>query len=113
MEFETLKLLLLLARLDRVPMSEQHLLIIDAADSAAELARTTRYPRLLFPCLFAERADAALEQERVRSRNYWGRLDVFTCPKMFKDAREFCSTGQNPQLLEKPIRQSRADGRYS
>jgi len=93
MEFETLKLLLLLARLDRVPMSEQHPLIIDAADSAADIARTTRYPRLLFPCLFAERVDAALEQERLRTCKYWGRLDEFACSKTLTDVRALCSTG--------------------
>jgi hypothetical protein len=94
MEFETLKLLLLLAWLDRVPMSEQHPLIIDAADSAADLARTTTYPRLLFPCLFAERVDAALEQERVRTRNYWGRLDEFACPKTVMDVLALGFTGE-------------------
>ena len=76
MEFETLKLLLLLSRLDGIPRSELHHLIINEADSAADLARTTRYPRLLFPCLFAERADIALHQERLRSRNYWETLDA-------------------------------------
>jgi hypothetical protein len=54
-------------------------LVIDAADSAAKLAGTTRYPRLLFPCLFAEQAEVALQQEHVRNRNYWeilGKLDA-------------------------------------
>ena len=79
MEFETLKIVLLLSRLDGIPRSELHHLVIDAADSAANLARATRYPRLLFPCLFAERADVALQQEHVRNRNYWeilGKLDA-------------------------------------
>jgi hypothetical protein len=75
MEFETWKVVLLLAQLDRVPKAELHPLIIDAADSAFQLAHATRYPRLLFPCLFTERADAALKLERVRFQNYWGNLN--------------------------------------
>jgi len=74
MEFETIKLLLLLRRLEAVPGSELHPLIIDAANSAAGLARATSYPGLVFPCLFAERVDTMLEQERVRVRNYWATL---------------------------------------
>jgi hypothetical protein len=75
-EFETLKIVLLLSRLDGVPRSELHHLIIDAADSAAELARATRYPRLLFPCLFSERTEVALQAEHIRNRNYWEKLDT-------------------------------------
>jgi hypothetical protein len=71
MEFETIKLLLLLKHLEAVPGSELHHLIIDAANSAAGLAQATPYPGLVFPCLFAERVDSMLEQERVRVRNYW------------------------------------------
>jgi hypothetical protein len=71
MEFETIKLLLLLKRLEGVAGSELHPLIIDAADSAAGLARATPYPGLVFPCLFAERVELVLEQERVRTRRYW------------------------------------------
>lgn len=74
MEFETVKLLLLLKRLEAVPGSELHLLIIDAANSAANLARATPYPGLVFPCLFSERVEISLEQERVRARNYWAPL---------------------------------------
>ena len=76
MEFETLKIVLLLSRLDGIPKSELHHLVIDAADSAAVLVRATRYPGLLFPCLFAERADVALQQEHVRNRSYWEKLDA-------------------------------------
>lgn len=71
MEFESIKLRLLLKRLDGVPGSELHPLIIDAANSAAGLARATSYPGLVFPCLFAERVEFVLEQERVRAGEYW------------------------------------------
>ena len=94
MEFETLKLLLLLSRLDVVPRSELHYLIIDAAHSAADLARTTRYPRLLFPCLFAERADVALQQEHVRNRHYWKRLDEMVAPPIRGDEGPAFSMGE-------------------
>ncbi len=80
MEFESVKLLLLLKRLEAVPGAELHPLIIEAAHTAAGLARATSYPRLVFPCLFAERVDLALEQERIRSFNYWAGLQQTASP---------------------------------
>lgn len=74
MEFETIKLLLLLKRLEAVPGSELHPLIIDAANSAAGVAQATPYPGLVFPCLFAERVEIILEEEKIRTRNYWATL---------------------------------------
>jgi hypothetical protein len=101
MEFETLKLVLLLARLDGVPRVELHPLIIDAADSASHLAHSTRYPRLLFPCLFAERAEAALELERIRFQNYWGKLDELAPLETFITSARSVQPASNRNSLTK------------
>jgi hypothetical protein len=60
-ELEALKEQLLQKRLDEVvsPGSSLHLRL--AANEAAALATVTRYPLLVFPTLFEECADAALE----------------------------------------------------
>ena len=72
--FEVLKQRLLHERLDRTPESETHALIMRQADLASFLAWLSRYPILTFPCLFEERADAAVNLARREARLYWGGL---------------------------------------
>jgi len=72
-KFELLKGQLLRERLEEAldPQSNPHLR--RAANEAAALAWVTRYPLLLFPALFQEKAEAALvraeRQEEVRQRS--------------------------------------------
>ena len=70
-QFEIALRRLLLRRLDEVPNTEAHTLVIREADVAARLAGRTPFPWLLFPCLFEERVSAALEQARRQDRLYW------------------------------------------
>ena len=71
--FEQLKLQLLEQRLEQAwePALTSH--VRRAANEAAALAWVTPYPLLVFPALFEEKADAALEfverQEQVRQRS--------------------------------------------
>ena len=73
--FNVLKQRLLLQRLNEVPDSATHALIIRQANEAAFLACLTLYPLLSFPCLFEERAAAATEQARREARVYWNGLN--------------------------------------
>ena len=74
--FELLRWRLLLRRLDQLENCELHALVIREARAATELARATPFPWLVFPCLFEERADAALEGEAQRSTLYWRELNA-------------------------------------
>lgn len=69
--FDVLKLRLLLERLDEVASVSLHAHVIHEAGVAASLARSGGYPLLLFPCLFEERTQAALEEEQRRRARYW------------------------------------------
>jgi hypothetical protein len=72
-ELERLKAQLLAERLEgpREPQFGSHLR--RAANEAAALAWVTRYPLLVFPALFEEKAEAALlraeRQEQIRQRS--------------------------------------------
>ena len=72
-ELERLKARLLAERLKAVGIARPDGPLSRAANEAAALAWVTRYPLLLFPVLFEEKADAALvraeRQERVRQRS--------------------------------------------
>ena len=92
--FGVLKQRLLLQRLNELPDTATHALIIRQADEAAFLAWLTSYPLLSFPCLFEERATAAAEQARRRALFYWSGLEV--------DAS--ASTGTRPALPALPPR---------
>jgi hypothetical protein len=72
--FENLKTRLLLECLNETPESETHALIIRQASEAALLARQSEYPLLTFPCLFAEKALAAIAEARRQARHYWSSL---------------------------------------
>ena len=74
--FELLRLQLLLRQLDKVENSDLHALVIREAKVATELARGTPFPWLLFPCLFEERVDAALQREALVATLYWGGLNA-------------------------------------
>ena len=76
MDFDVFKLQLVLRRLDEIPDYELHALILDEAEHAAFLARRTAFAWLVFPCLFEERAAAALERERAARRTYWAGLQL-------------------------------------
>jgi hypothetical protein len=71
-EFEGLKSRLLLERLEDVWDPNLNSQLRRAANEAASLAWLTSYPVLLFPALFAEKADAALvqagRQREIRQR---------------------------------------------
>jgi hypothetical protein len=71
-----LKQRLLLQRLNEVPNSATHVLVIRQANEAAFLACRTPYPLLTFPCLLEEGAAAATEQARRRARLYWKGLQL-------------------------------------
>jgi hypothetical protein len=73
--FGILKQRLLLQRLNEVPDSATHALIMRQANEAAFLSCLTLYPLLTFPCLFEERAVAATEQARRQARLYWNGLN--------------------------------------
>lgn len=72
-ELERLKGQLLQERLDDVWEPERNAWVRRAANEAAALAWVTRYPLLVFPALFEEKAEAALlhadRQDRVRLRS--------------------------------------------
>jgi len=70
-EFGLLKQRLLLLRLGEVANPECHAAIMLEAEVAAELACQTPFPLLVFPCLFEERAGAAMEQARQWALHYW------------------------------------------
>lgn len=70
-KFEVLIQRLILQRLGQVLNTELHPLIIAAGREAAALARLSPFSFLLFPCLFEERAAAALNEERNQTRAYW------------------------------------------
>jgi hypothetical protein len=61
-ELENLKKRLLKERLDEVWDLESNRVVRRAANEAAALAWVTRYPLLVFPALFEEKAEVALEQ---------------------------------------------------
>jgi hypothetical protein len=73
--FEQLKARLLSERLDEIWEPAFTSPVRRAANEAAALAWVTRYPLLVFPMLFEEKADSAIavvrrqEQVRRRSRN--------------------------------------------
>jgi hypothetical protein len=71
--FEALKARLLAERLGRVSKPAWHAPVRYAANEAAALAWVTPYPLLVYPALFAEKAETALRvaerQERVREQS--------------------------------------------
>ncbi|HWV98307.1 MAG TPA: hypothetical protein VNZ64_01320 [Candidatus Acidoferrum sp.] len=73
--FELLRWRLLLNRLDRIESSELHALVIREAKSASEIACDSAVPWLVFPCLFEERVDTALQLEAQVATVYWGQLN--------------------------------------
>jgi hypothetical protein len=75
MRFGILKHRLLLQRLNAVPDSATHAVIIRQANEAGFLACLTHYPLLTFPCLFEERAARATDQARHPERCYWKGLE--------------------------------------
>jgi hypothetical protein len=72
-ELERLKAQLLAERLEGRGNPQAHSQLQFAAEEAAALAWVTRYPLLVFPSLFEEKADAALlraeRQEQIRQRS--------------------------------------------
>ena len=72
-ELERLKAQLLAERLEGRGDPQSHGQLQFAAEEAAALAWVTRYPLLVFPTLFEEKADAALlraeRQEQIRQRS--------------------------------------------
>ena len=72
-ELERLKAQLLSERLEALGEPEAGGHLRRAANEAAALAWVTRYPLLVFPALFEEKADAALlraeRQEQIRQRS--------------------------------------------
>jgi hypothetical protein len=74
--FELHRLRLLLKQLDKVENSDLHALVIREAKVATELASATAFPWLLFPCLFEERVEAALQREALVATLYWGGLNA-------------------------------------
>jgi hypothetical protein len=72
-EFERLKGRLLRERLEELWEPERNAGVRRAANEAAALAWLTRYPLLVFPALFEEKAETALlhadRQDRVRVRS--------------------------------------------
>ena len=60
LKFERLKDQLLIERLEQIPDPELNWHLRRAANEAAALAWVTRYPLLVFPALFEEKAEAAL-----------------------------------------------------
>ena len=79
--FGVLKQRLLLQRLNEVPDSSAHALVIRQANEAALLAFLTAYPLLTFPCLFEERAGSATEHAHRRARLYWTDLELREEPR--------------------------------
>jgi len=73
-EFEGFRQLMLLRRLDEIPIRELHAAIMRESDRAASLAKATSYPFLIFPCLFDERVTAAAERFQEQQHNYWQTL---------------------------------------
>ena len=69
--FEILVQRLLLRHLARNPALGSHARIIQEARVARALASQTPFPLLVFPCLFQERAAAALEDWRRQERLFW------------------------------------------
>src|SRR4051794_35483838 len=75
-EFEVFKQRLLLQRLDEEPNTDAHALLFNAADEAGQMAKATGVPWLVFPCLFAERANTAARFAHSREAGYWSSLQV-------------------------------------
>ena len=71
--FEALKARLLEERLSGADKPAWHAQVRGAANEAAALAWVTRYPLLVFPALFAEKAERAVRvaerQERILERS--------------------------------------------
>ena len=61
-EFERLKSRLLLERLEKQPEPETNSALRQVANEAAALAWVTPFPLLVFPLLFEEKANAALQR---------------------------------------------------
>jgi hypothetical protein len=74
--FENLKWGLLLRRLNGVPDAELHPQIFRAVEEATTVAHLTPFPALVFPCLFEEMAQSALENDRQQLHLYWCRLQI-------------------------------------
>ena len=70
-EFELLKQRLLLRELNEVGSWEAHAQIIQEAEKASEIAGRTAFPSFLFPSLFEERVNAAMEAFHDREASYW------------------------------------------
>src|SRR3954447_22371372 len=75
-EFEIFTQRLLLRELDRVPASEAHACIMEAALLAACGAKSTAFPFLVFPCLFEEHARAATNQFLQREETFWSTFNL-------------------------------------
>ncbi len=73
-DFEVYKQWLLLRKLSEVGYSEAHAGIMLEAEVASRLARQTPWPRLVFPCLFEERAGLMLARFEERHARYWGQV---------------------------------------
>jgi hypothetical protein len=73
---ELLRLRLLLKQLDEVENSDLHALVIREARLSTELARATVFPWLVFPCLFEERVNAAIQREALVATLYWRGLNA-------------------------------------
>jgi|ERR1043166_804690 hypothetical protein len=86
-ELELLKHRLLLHRLNETTAPECHPQIIQAAAEAADLAATSAFPLLLFPCLFEERAAAAAKNARCYEEAYW---------RMFEGKRQKTESARLP-----------------
>jgi hypothetical protein len=65
---------LLLEKLSEVEDFTAHSALMDEAHTAAQLARETGFPLLVFPCLFSERAATAEQALREGLRCYWSNL---------------------------------------
>lgn len=107
--FDNLKMRLLLQRLNETPQSETHASIIKQANEAALLARLSGYPLLAFPCLFEERALAAIEHARRQARRYWTNLQPAASPRPLPEAQP--ASRQAPSQTA-AARKSIPPGRY-
>ena len=67
-EFERLKSRLLLERLEKQPEPETNSALRQVANEAAALAWVTPFPLLVFPLLFEEKANAALQRSERQAR---------------------------------------------
>ena len=67
-EFERLKSRLLLERLEKLPEPRSNSALRQVANEAAALAWVTPFPLLVFPLLFEEKANAALQRSERQAR---------------------------------------------